>query len=423
MPTRGPITEEERRRQDNQARAQRITQTRESVTGLPRTLMTNAAAAVAAPFGVQPFQGAQLPEFRTGRTPGWGEQQQQQQPVGMSPREQRAALPAPAPVANFEGGIQAMTRDAVSRPATGAAAVAEPTASAVNTRNMNRGFPTQPMAGARDFDAEVDQSLRMMTPLNLQLQEERGVYNDQNTDLGALAARAAPTAGINFGFGDPGRQSLGDLQARQAQTQRERAEQRLRNQMEAERLRTSADQTIGQRAASRRRMASLQGELDSLTGANVSREGLANEVGIAGINAGATQSAAATRAAATEASGRAAAESRLMAAQLGAEATLGAAGIRAEGQAGTQANQFAQAAQRQAQLQFAMALIQDAEAQGVEPPREAIALLLGQQARPDQVIMGGMENMPMGVNTTQGIRALTPDQQAIFDQYRMLGAR
>lgn len=52
----------------------------------------------------------------------------------------------------------------------------------------------------------------------------RGDYNMYNTDQGALAARAAPTAGINFGFGVGGAPTAGEylatMQARDAQEAR-----------------------------------------------------------------------------------------------------------------------------------------------------------------------------------------------------------
>ena len=62
--------------------------------------------------------------------------------------------------------------------------------------------------------------------------QERGNYNMYNTDLTALAARAAPTSGINFGFGVGGAPTAGEYLARMAQ--QDAAEARATQQRRAE---------------------------------------------------------------------------------------------------------------------------------------------------------------------------------------------
>ena len=100
----------------------------------------------------------------------------------------------------------------------------------------------------------------------------RGDYNMYNTDQGALAARAAPTAGINFGFGVGGAPRAGEylatMQARDAQEARAAQQRRAEAQAAVERIgirnRMESNDPFVRRAA-RDELAALEGRLERTT--------------------------------------------------------------------------------------------------------------------------------------------------------------
>lgn len=106
--------------------------------------------------------------------------------------------------------------------------------------------------------------------------QERGNYNMYNTDQGALAARAAPTAGINFGFGVGGAPTAGEylatMQARDAQEARDAQQRRAAAQAALERSRYAQQMTSNNPFERRAARELLQG-LDQREGLGITEAG------------------------------------------------------------------------------------------------------------------------------------------------------
>lgn len=96
----------------------------------------------------------------------------------------------------------------------------------------------------------------------------RGNYNAQNTDLGALAQRAAPTNGINFGFGVGGAETAQQYLARMQTVDQQRAAQRqqtgLMNEARWARHTLANNPSVGEMAAARAQLAALNPQINTL---------------------------------------------------------------------------------------------------------------------------------------------------------------
>lgn len=199
------------------------------------------------------------------------------------------------------------------------------------------------------------------------LPQERGNYTMQNTDRAALAERAAPTAGLNFGFA-PG-EAYARVQQYAAQDAQERAAQRVARQqhnadVEGIGLRNTIEQTNNPHArrAARERLAALE------TRGNLATQ-QAGETGRAGIAAGADLARAGTAGQAAVSAAQQEAAARLQAAELTGQFGLKAAQAKAAGGAlvelaKAETPQGRLAAQRAALIQQQMALAQQAQEAG-----------------------------------------------------------
>lgn len=205
------------------------------------------------------------------------------------------------------------------------------------------------------------------TPASPYLPAERGNYTMQNTDRTALAARAAPTAGLTMGFA-PG-EATARMQGYAAQDVQNRAirqaeRQRLDAAVEGIGLRnTIAQATDPQvRRAAQTRLAALE------TSGNMATQ-QAGETGRANIAAGADLARAGVAGQAAVAAAQQDAASRLQAAELTGQFGLKAAQAKAAGSAlaelaKAETPQGRLAAQRAALIQQQMALGQQAQEAG-----------------------------------------------------------
>lgn len=162
----------------------------------------------------------------------------------------------------------------------------------------------------------------------------RGNYNAQNTDLSALAARAAPTNGINFGFGVNGsetaRQYLDRMQA-QDQAARLRRQENIRL---AERAAMDSNLADAVRSGDPIAIRGARAQLQQFDVGRPGLEGLATELA---RNQAALQQAQLQEAGALTRAGMDA-ESRLAAADLTGQ--YGVLGQQARGQAAVAAEQL-----------------------------------------------------------------------------------
>uniref|UniRef100_A0A6M3X419 Uncharacterized protein n=1 Tax=viral metagenome TaxID=1070528 RepID=A0A6M3X419_9ZZZZ len=96
----------------------------------------------------------------------------------------------------------------------------------------------------------------------------RGNYNAQNTDLGSLTERAAPTNGINFGFGVGGAETAQQYLARMQTVDQQRAAQRqqtgLMNEARWARHTLANNPTVGEMAGARAQLAALNPQINTL---------------------------------------------------------------------------------------------------------------------------------------------------------------
>jgi len=119
------------------------------------------------------------------------------------------------------------------------------------------------------INAQIAESLGGLRPQGTSLQASvRGNYNAQNTDLGALAQRAAPTNGINFGFGVGGAETAQQYLARMQQVDQQRAAQRqqtgLMNEARWARHTLANNPTVGEMAGARAQLAALNPQINTL---------------------------------------------------------------------------------------------------------------------------------------------------------------
>lgn len=95
----------------------------------------------------------------------------------------------------------------------------------------------------------------------------RGNYNAQNTDLSALAARAAPTNGLNFGFGggnETARQYLDRMQLVDQQRSMAGQQRALSNEAGWARHTLANNPSVGEMAAARAQLAALTPQINAL---------------------------------------------------------------------------------------------------------------------------------------------------------------
>lgn len=286
-PTTGRMVE---RPDHRQAMAARLNQTRETVGGLasaafgaatavPRTLMGIATGDIPVTFDSRlPGQDTRdriRADLQSAQNARWVENNpqaaEQARGFGLGVAQRTVAqglqppggypgvsTPMPAPVAT-----QAPTTNPDSLPpnATEADRIAAITAAStqagaapLDVPALNRGLADA--ISATRADAPIYQP------------QERGNYNMYNTDQAALASRAAPTAGINFGFGVNGAPTARDyLETMRAQDAAEaRATEIRRAQAQADvarigiRNRMESDDPFVRRAA-RDELAALEGRL------------------------------------------------------------------------------------------------------------------------------------------------------------------
>lgn len=197
---------------------------------------------------------------------------------------------------------------------------------------------------------------------------QRGVFNAQNTDLGGLAQRAAPSAGLT-GLGQFGGQSASDYlattraqdQADTAQRQQQGAEARLG--LERSTLQRESTQGSGNtRLAARQALRAFEAQQIQAT-----QEAGATER--TGLTVAAQQEQARQQAAANVLAAQAQAQGQLGAAQLRGQFGLQEAQTAAQGRIGaaqTAANSGTQqlAAERARRLQLQEGLAQEARAEG-----------------------------------------------------------
>lgn len=304
-------------------------------------------------------------------------------------------------------------------------------------RNMNRAAPTQyrdmgrgmvpgvePMP--RDYDAEVAAA---MQPAQQQQQApgvvpQRGVYNDQTVDRGALAARTGGGNGLNFGFGggnETARQYLDRMDQQDASQQQQATMQSNRRKLDIELAKLSSGQTIGEQVATKARIRGMQeaiaqeentqterGKTDAL----LQGEQMRGQFGLqeTRLTADASRDNAMAGAEATQQAAMARAQATLEAADIGARSRVGAAQVTANGRAGQNEEDFAQAALLRGRMDLARA----AEAAGdVAGMQAALVGLSPSQAQLVQNMLG----VPIGEFTPgQGLNEYTPERVAQIRQ-------
>lgn len=301
-------------------------------------------------------------------------------PRAQSPAEVRATSPALPPVGQSAADYSAAALDGWQGPSlVGSPSRAE---SPAPRRNPEYGSALTPEGST------------MQAPT-------RGNYNMQNTDRAALAARAAPTAGINFGFGGGGETASQYLARKGAEDNMNMARNMA---IQAERTRVLERRRIESRMADAVQsgdpiaIRGLRAQLASFDGAYPSQ--------VAGLLT--TEGALAQQA--TQADARVfAAQQGLLGDQARAGATLDAAQVRASG--AVQAAQMTAAGRLQLELLKAQAQANTPEgrlaARKVEAIESAwdngdqttaVALLGGGRPTPTAYtpILNPVDNTPMG---------------------------
>lgn len=243
--------------------------------------------------------------------------------------------------------------------------------------------------------------------------QERGNFNMYNTDRTALAARAAPTAGINFGFGVGGAPTAGEylstMRAQDAQEARAAQQRRAEAQAAVERIgirnRMESNDPFVRRAA-RDELAALEGRLDRTTTerGSTEREQMQGETSrdVAGIQGqfGVTQ-------AGVQAQGGI--EQQRIASEQRAQQ---AAAMLAQDQAQFEMDPTNQRGAIIAQL--AQAMLQEGDTQG------AVSALYGTQpaapARPDIRMIQGPTGETIGVSVNGVPQPFTPEEIAALVQ-------
>lgn len=290
----------QRRTQQQRAMADQLTQTRESVQqvagqvagGVGGAYGTVLNAATVVPRTVRGVATGEIPVTFDDRLPGQAareaakarqQSRQNAQWVADNPAEAQAAqqfgqdVVGRARVAGLTppGGYPGLAAPALQPTAAGVGSDGVPTdASEVDRIAAITAAAQQPaaldVAGLnRDLAATITAS-RPEAPIYQP--QARGDYSMYNTDQGALAARAAPTAGINFGFGVGGAPTAGEylatMQAQDAQEARATQQRRAEAQAGVERIgirnRMESNDPFVRRAA-RDELAALEGRLERTT--------------------------------------------------------------------------------------------------------------------------------------------------------------
>lgn len=276
--------------------------------------------------------------------------------------------------------------------------------------------PAPAMLDTQAINAQIATSLAGLRPAASTTQASvRGDYNMQNTDLGALRGRAAPTNGINFGFGVDGGETARQYLDRMAQVDQQRAAQRqltsLNNEARWARESITDNASVGTIAAARQQLAALNPQINALTqnqGA-LSQLGLRNQGDLA--VAGLQNQGAMARADLTGQYG-------LAQADLTGQYGLGAAGVKAQG---SLAEQRAKAASPESQASLARANLSNLQLSLAQAALErgdvngAVGIASGKGA-PNQRIAEDMFGNPIGTYDAQG--NLIPYTEEQLAEYR-----
>lgn len=241
----------------------------------------------------------------------------------------------------------------------------------------------------------------------------RGDYNMYNTDQGALAARAAPTAGINFGFGVGGAPTAGEylatMQARDAQAARDTQQRRAAAQARLDRDRY-ARQMVSNNPFERRAARELLQGLDTREGLGVTEAGATQRQqmqGDASRDVAGLQGQFGVTQAGVQAQGGV--EQQRIASEQRAQQ---AAAMLAQDQAQFEMNPANQRGAIIAQL--AQAMLQEGDTQG------AVSALYGTQpaapARPDIKMVQGPTGETIGVTVNGVPQPFTPEEIAALVQ-------
>lgn len=286
----------QRRTQQQRAMADQLTQTRESVqrvaSGIGGAYGTVLNAATVVPRTAGGIASGEIPVTFDDRLPGQAareaaqarqETRQRAQWVADNPAEAQAAQQFGQDVAGRArvaaltppGGYPGLAAPALQPTAAGVGSDGVPMdASEVDRIAAITAAAQQPaaldVAGLNRDLAETITASRPEAPIYQP--QARGDYSMYNTDQGALAARAAPTAGINFGFGVGGAPTAGEylatMQAQDAQEARATQQRRAEAQAGVERIgirnRMESNDPFVRRAA-RDELAALEGRLERTT--------------------------------------------------------------------------------------------------------------------------------------------------------------
>lgn len=245
---------------------------------------------------------------------------------------------------------------------------------------------------------------------------ERGNYNMQNTDLGALRQRAAPTNGVNFGFGVNGNETARQYLDRMDQVDQQRAlqgqQRMLSNEAALARQALSGNPSVGEAVAARGVLASVNPQLQAITQVQggLAQTGMRNRGELATTtlqNQGALQRA------------ELAGQYGLAQADLTGQYGLGAAGLRAQGTVAAQQaklnspesqNSLAQAQLRGLQLELARGALARGET------NQAVGILSG-RGTPNARIAEDFLGNPIGTYDAEGnFVPYTPEQLAQYRQ-------
>lgn len=419
----------QRRAQQQQAMADRITETRENVGGAFRQAVRSVADSNPVSAGVRFAQNTTFDDRLPGQADREAARARQEsrrnaQWVADNPAEAQAAqqfgqdVVERARVAGLTppGGYPGLSAPALQPTTAGAGSDGVPMdASEVDRIAAITAAAQQPaaldVAGLNRNLADTITASRPEAPIYQP--QVRGDYNMYNTDQGALAARAAPTAGINFGFGVGGAPTAGEylatMQARDAQEARATQQRRAAAQAAIERSRY-AQQMTGNNPFERRAARELLQGLDQRENLGVTEAGATGRQqmqGDASRDVAGIQGQLGVTQAGVQAQGGV--EQQRIASEQRAQQ---AAAMLAQDQAQFEMDPSNQRGAIIAQL--AQAMLQEGDTQG------AVSALYGTQpaapARPDIKMVQGPTGETIGVTVNGVPQPFTPEEIAALVQ-------